>query len=225
MHVGEWMIVIATILGPVLAVQAQKMIERWRSKQDRRFDVFSKLMTTRATLLSPQHVEALNRIDLEFYGDKKYKKVIDAWKAYHDHLNQNTTGEANNAIWENTRNELLVDLLYEMGESLGYEFNKVHIKRAAYFPKGHGDIEQDQTLIRKYMVALLKGDQALKMNVVGFPEMEETDGQKAVQRAVLDVVNLQARALMGATPESLPKEDGLVPVRVEPARSDQQQGR
>ncbi|MDP2815120.1 MAG: hypothetical protein Q8O19_00395, partial [Rectinemataceae bacterium] len=47
----------------------------------RKMHVFSTLMATRATTLSPLHVEALNRIDIEFYKDRKVK---DAWKALLD---------------------------------------------------------------------------------------------------------------------------------------------
>jgi hypothetical protein len=115
MRIGELVMIIATILGPVLAVQAQKWIERWRSKKDRKIEIFTKLMTSRAAPLSVQHVEALNQIDLEFHGDKKYKKVIDAWKALHDHLHQHPEGESQKVVWATKKNDLLVELLMSWG--------------------------------------------------------------------------------------------------------------
>jgi hypothetical protein len=69
---GDLAIVIATLLGPILAVQAQKWIERSRERQQRRVAVFRVLMTTRAALLSPAHVEALNIVPVEFYIDERY---------------------------------------------------------------------------------------------------------------------------------------------------------
>lgn len=44
-------------------------------------------MATRTYGLSWAHVEALNRIDLEFVKSHKTEKaVVEAWRAYHDHL-------------------------------------------------------------------------------------------------------------------------------------------
>jgi len=125
-------------------------------------------MTTRATKLSPLHVEALNQIDIEFYNDKKYKKVIAAWKNYHDFLvNFPPENEQSNALFDKM-DELFVDLLFEMGKSLGYEFDRVHIKRATYFPRGHGEIEQDQHTLRKALVAILTGKKTIPMSVLDF---------------------------------------------------------
>ena len=41
-------LIIATLAGPILAVQAQKWIERVRGKGERKFRVFQTLMMTRA---------------------------------------------------------------------------------------------------------------------------------------------------------------------------------
>ena len=39
-------------------------------------------------------------------------------------------------IWEEKRNDQLSDLLHGMGESLGFDFDKVHIKESWIFSKG-----------------------------------------------------------------------------------------
>lgn len=80
-------IVVATLLGPVLAIQAQKILERSRDRKERRMVIFRTLMATRASVLSPAHVEALNAIPIEFYGNTgKLKEINEAWKLYLDHL-------------------------------------------------------------------------------------------------------------------------------------------
>src|SRR5262249_40760978 len=139
MRITDYLMIAATMLGPILAIQVQKWLERWREDNSRKVAIFKALMTTRATRLSPLHVEALNQIDVEFRG-RKYKKVLEAWKAYHDHLGQKPQEETRAALWGEKMDELLIDLLYEMGNSLKYHFDKTHIKRAAYFPQGHGEI-------------------------------------------------------------------------------------
>jgi len=72
-------LILATVAGPVFAVQAQKFVERVRAARDRREGVFKALMATRGTILSPRHVEALNMIELEFQDDE-FRDVREAWR-------------------------------------------------------------------------------------------------------------------------------------------------
>jgi hypothetical protein len=83
---GDWAIVFATLMGPVLAVQAQKWIESLRRTSEAKDLIFKSLMATRGARLSPEHVRALNMIDLTFYGKgvsrrtKMEQNVLDAWR-------------------------------------------------------------------------------------------------------------------------------------------------
>jgi hypothetical protein len=84
-RIGEIAIMFATVMGPILAVQAQKIIERHREKRHRQIWIFRTLMATRAAALSAGHVEALNAVPIEFY---RTKKIVDSWKEYLDYLSQ-----------------------------------------------------------------------------------------------------------------------------------------
>ena len=65
---------IAIVFATILAVQAQKYLEKGGEIKQRRAWLFRTLMATRATTLSPAHVEALNAVPIEFYGkDQKLK--------------------------------------------------------------------------------------------------------------------------------------------------------
>ena len=80
-------VVFAIIVGPILAIQVQKLIERVTQRKNAKEAIFKVLMSTRGIPLSPEHVRALNMIDIEFYGNnKKNKKVIAAWRLYLDVL-------------------------------------------------------------------------------------------------------------------------------------------
>lgn len=157
--------IIAIFTGPIAAVQVDKILERSRDAKRRRKAVFKTLMSTRGTVLSYSHVEALNRIDLEFSGKKKYKKVIEAWKEYFDHLCQTPTDEQL-SLWLSKREELLTDLLYEMGNKLGYDFDRTLIKRNIYTPEGHHNVEREQQEVRLGMIDLFRGNSSLPMYVV-----------------------------------------------------------
>jgi len=156
----DWLTIVAIILGPLFAVQVQKTIERFIEQRNRQLDIFKTLMATRATPLSNAHVEALNRIDVEFYAAKKIK---DAWKQLFDHFQYNYPQREDQEYQSkidrcvDTATELRVTLLYEMAIELGYTFDRVLLKRGAYTPVAHGDIEQDNLTIRKGLTDLFTG--------------------------------------------------------------------
>lgn len=173
MGISDWLMILAVLVAPILAVQVQKWLERYRDYRERKLRIFKILMATRATGLSAEHVQALNLIDLEFVG-KKYRKTREYWKEYLNHLdNFPREDEKLLPVWGDKKVDLLVKLLIEMGNALGYQFDTVNIKKGAYLPEGHTRIEQEISLLRKRGLQVLFGDAALKMDVQHFPYDEE----------------------------------------------------
>src|SRR5690606_5203216 len=84
--------VLAIVLGPILAVQIQKWLERQKENKQRKVEIFIALMDTRCNVLSHHHVEALDRIDLEFSDDDIYTSVISSWTEYFN--NQHTEADS-----------------------------------------------------------------------------------------------------------------------------------
>ncbi len=163
----------AIILGPVLALFAQRILDNLREKRKLKLALFQTLLTTRATPISIQHVQALNSIELEFYPRKgKNVRAIDAWRIYSEHLNQRRSEDPQQVqAWGDRRQELIVDLLYEMSQCLGYDFEKVMIKRDAYYPSGLTDMENEGSALRKAAVKVFEGQTALKVDIEN-PEVE-----------------------------------------------------
>ncbi|UJW76387.1 DUF6680 family protein [Rhizobium sp. SL42] len=160
-------IICATLLGPVLAVQAQKFLERRREVKERRLAIFRTLMATRAAILSPAHVEALNAVPMEFYGSgAKLRQINESWKLYLDHYDDRLNY---NEAWAQKRVDLFIDLLHLISQFLGYGFSKTQLLRDIYSPKAHGDLEAEQTIIRKRLVALLQGEITLPLAIKEFP--------------------------------------------------------
>lgn len=179
-------IIFAAVAGPILAVQAQKWLERRGASEARQSVIFRTLMATRASNLSLAHVEALNAVPIEFY---RRKAVVDAWKQYLDHMGNDTTA----SNWNDTRITLLVDMLYAMATGLGYSFNKVEIKNEIYSPRKHGDIETDQDIIRRGLARLLSGQVALPMDVKSFPINEAVaKEQDELRKGLLKLLDGQA---------------------------------
>lgn len=177
---GEAAIVFATLLGPVLAVQAQKWIERARERKQRKIGIFRTLMATRAAFLSPAHVEALNAVPIEFYGNTK---IVNSWKEYLDYLSKQGVQPD---VWAARRIDLFVDLLVEMAVFLGYNFNRVEISREVYWPTAHARIEADQQTIREGVAKLFRGEYSIPMDVKSFPvEAQALEEQQDLRRLLL----------------------------------------
>jgi hypothetical protein len=177
--ISDWLMMLAVVLGPILAVQIQKFIERKSESKNNKLKVFQSLMTTRASTLAYQHVSALNMVGLEF-NEKKYSKVVNAWKTYLDHLSSYPKDDLNmQKVWSEKRDDQLSDLLYEMGISLNFDFDKVHIKKAGYFPQAYVDQEMQNNFIRRELTEILLGNKSIPMSVVEFPtDNEALESQK-----------------------------------------------
>lgn len=193
--VSDWLLILATIAGPVLAVQAQKWVERARETTRQKHWIFQTLMTTRATRLSNEHVQALNMIEMVFTGKSaRERAVIDAWRLYADHLNQGAVEEpAAQQAWFNRSDELFVDLLYAMAPVVRYSFDKVQLRRGIYYPKGHFEIETALRNIQAGMASLLSGERALSMKIVELPVSDEqVEAQAELQKRIIDALSGKA---------------------------------
>jgi len=181
MEFKDTLTVAAILLAPLVAVQVQKWIEVFREKQSRKLRIFHTLMSTRRARVSAYHVEALNMIDTEFYyagifkftrKRRRQKAVVTAWKTYLDHLNSlgESPNEAQLEAWIMRGDELFTDLLFDMSHAVGYDFDKVHLKRSIYSPKAHGDEESDQRIIRENLVAILSGNKPIPISLIVSPD-------------------------------------------------------
>ena len=161
-------IAVATFVGPIAAVQAQKWLERGREIKQRRIAIFRALMTTRANVLATAHVDALNSIPLDFLGRAaELKDVISAWSVLLDHLNARNPPDMNR--WGERRVELFVTLLFKISQCLGYEFTELDLKNDFYAPQGHQAVLTDQEVIRRGFVDVFSGTRAFPIEVKNLP--------------------------------------------------------
>ncbi len=193
---SDWIIVSATVAGPILAVQAQKWVERATERGRQRYKVFSTLMVTRGTQLAVEHVTALNSIDLVFasnrpWQSKKDAAVIEAWRLYSQQLNTpfKKDSEAEFIAWNTKRSDLFIDLLMKMAAAVGFKAEKERVL-GAYHPTGHFELEMDQRKVVANAAKVFAGEQPLQMAVVQFPiSNEAVELQQRVQQGLLNVVS------------------------------------
>ncbi|KJM44722.1 hypothetical protein SS30_22025 [Enterobacter roggenkampii] len=186
----------AVIIGPVLAVQIQKTLEQFRERKQSRLSIFRTLMSTRAQRLHREHVQALNMIDIEFYGrkipiikiryqTKKEQTVTHAWKSYNSHLNKIQDYPDIN-IWISKSDDLFTDLLYALSQAMSYDFDKVQLQRDCYRPIAHGDLETTQANILKGLEKVFSGDTALPMFITNAPLNKANPDDEVVSKKTND---------------------------------------
>jgi len=198
MNISDSAIVLATLFSPLIAVQVQKFIEKITERRTAQKRIFYVLMGTRATRVAPDHVQALNMIDLEFSGagwrgqSAKEREVINRWRDYPDHLNAPGADDQNEAraeAWIARSDELFTDLLEALSGCLGYSFNRVELRRGIYRPRAHGIADTRQEVIQRALADVLTGQTPLAMRVTDFPVSQEAmELQQRVQQGLLDVV-------------------------------------
>lgn len=182
LDVKDWILVGATVAGPVLAVQAQKWVERAREATNRRVIVFTTLMATRQSRISMEHVRALNSIDLAFYGRRvlgvtmrgsKSQAVLDAWHDYHAHLcvsyERRPKNDAELRDWTGRGDELFTNLLERLATATNFKFDRQQLKAGSYSPEAHGTVELEQQAVRKLALDVMSGQRPLAMDVKSWP--------------------------------------------------------
>lgn len=159
----------AIILGPIAAVLITRWLDDRRLQRQRRMDVFRTLMRTRRMVLTPDHVGALNLVEIEFHRETD---VISAWKAYWSNLEKKIPPDMPlNEIEQfiRQRDGLLAKLLHAIGKSLGFGIEQLDIFEGGYVPQGWETEYQEQRAIRQALLEVLQGQRAFPVTPVQRP--------------------------------------------------------
>lgn len=168
------------VAGPVLAILVGRLLESFKLKRERRMEIFRALMRTRRVRLAPEHVGALNLVEIEFQGKED---VLREWRAYFEHLGKSypelsggVSGEGgvdNSEVIQKTIRDgekLLAKLLHSIARVMGFKIEQLDIFEGGYAPRGWSNIEQQQQVIRDFMVDMYNGKRYLPVAVTDFRE-------------------------------------------------------
>jgi hypothetical protein len=151
-------IVFATFAGPVAAVLITRWIDRKRALRDRQLEVFRALMRTRKNAIQPDHVNALNLVEIEFHN---VEPVLAAYRDLMRHIN---SGGVADDQWVNKHRSFLTKLLSAMATELGYKIEQLDVFEGGYYPSGWGQESEQQLAMRLGLLELLSGKRSLPVH-------------------------------------------------------------
>lgn len=160
-------IVLATMLGPVLAVWASEYRQQHRALHERKEWVFRTLMSTRAARLHIEHVAAINQIDFAF-PRQSCASVQDAWGLYRQHLRHpdSLSEGAIRQAWQNKANDLLAELLHQMATDLDIPFSKSEITDNSYYPDAYVLDEITERETRRLLLEVLRNGRPINIRPI-----------------------------------------------------------
>lgn len=150
--------VFAIAFSPLVAVQVTRRLDDRKQDRARKLAIFSSLMKTRAARLDPEHVAALNLIEVEFFGDNK---VVSAYRKYIDHLSSPLPAVSEQERYFHQRHQLFLEVLYMIGHNLGFNFDKNDLNVFAYTPQGWGEDLEVQRNNSIMLGQLMRGERPL----------------------------------------------------------------
>jgi hypothetical protein len=174
-----WAIVAATGLGPIIAI----LITLWRgavtNKYQRRLHVFRTLMATRKIGISPDHVNALNLVEVDFY---ECQKVEEAWSDYKDHLNDISKPEDD--TWREKKEKLLAKLLYEIAAVLRFKLPAIDIFKGGYAPSGWAHRDMRYMGAYEYIYELSQGKKVVPIWLTGITQQQPPPSNPTNQETI-----------------------------------------
>jgi len=178
--------ILAIFLGPILAVWITRKIDNDHASRERRMDIFRTLMRTRKTPIDPEHVAAINLIEIEFANENM---VVDAWKKYLSSLGERIADPEDPREQDNLekkRNTLLTKLIHEIAKSLNFRVEQLDILEGNYYPQGWSDEFREQLKFRRALLGVFQGstsphDQPFVLQRSNDPYPPKPEIQKAEQ--------------------------------------------
>lgn len=162
-----WITTCAIAVGPLGAVLVTYFLQRKNDALQRRMFVFRTIMSTRRTPLSPERVQALNLVDIEFHKNMdvlaKFSMLL---ATYNDRVRWMSEDVGIRKAITDEVDDRTVLLLKEMGKTLGFKLENLDLLRGGYYPEAFKVLELQQNEIREFLVGLNQGTRVLKTAVI-----------------------------------------------------------
>lgn len=130
----NWILVFATLLGPIIAVLITIWAEKRRATKQIRSNIVQTLLNTRMRANDIQYQMAIMAVAVEYRDDKS---VMAAHKAYMNHVEIEPAPGSEEAH-DKVTGQKLVALLKLLFDRIGTQFSEADIDKMSYHTKGVG---------------------------------------------------------------------------------------
>lgn len=155
---------IAILIGPIAAVVVTRQLDNRNATYARRYQVFRDLVRTRSAKLSPEHVNALNLVEIEF---SQYTRVKGSWSRYMDSLSSRvpmTEATSNDHLLR--RDQLFIKLVQDIANVLGMRHVDItDVMTTNYYPQGWQTDEEEQRQLRQLLISFLSGNHPIPVRL------------------------------------------------------------
>lgn len=160
----DWAVVLATFVGPVVAVVITLCYQERSARNRSREDLFVAMMRTRRTPTNIEFVGALNLVPVHFWRDKLVMKRYAELMAVFSDPSWHVV-DARLRLIEQVDMKVAY-LLSELSKAVKRPVEQLEILRGAYAPQGWKDEEQAQADLRNSLAQLLGGARALPVFIL-----------------------------------------------------------
>lgn len=171
----DWAVVIATFVGPIVAVGITLWAQARDNRKRNRMELFSNMMRSRRNPTANEFVGSLNLVPVHFHSDQTViARYAELMAIFSDKMWRSKDPDDLRQI--NEKVELAIAyLLSAMSKVLGVPIEQLAILRGAYVPQGSVDEEQLNRDIRLAMRDLLHGQRFLPVLPVPPPNADEEE--------------------------------------------------
>jgi hypothetical protein len=160
----DWAVVLATFVGPIVAVIITLWYQERSSRNKSREDLFVAMMRTRRTPINIEFVGALNLVPVHFWKDRLVMQRYAELMAVFSDPSWSVI-EARSRLVEQVEVKVAY-LLSELSKAVSRPVEQLEILRGAYAPQGWKDEEQAQADLRSALSQLLSGARALPVFIL-----------------------------------------------------------
>jgi hypothetical protein len=118
-------------------------------------------------------VNALNLVDIEFSDQPKVLSALRNLLAVYNDRNRwiNENEVVRRQLLDDV-DEKSVRLIQEIAKCLGYSFEQLDILRGGYYPEAFGLIEEQQKVVREFLVGLRAGQMFVPVAVLDYTQVQ-----------------------------------------------------
>ena len=171
----EWLTFFAILLGPLVGIWVTRWVDKINKLKQQQMTILNVLLGSRGQELSEKYIEAINLIPVYFQNETK---VLASWEIFLSHAHSESWNSSDQGVVDSAADRwhaLKDDLIEEIARSLQIKLPKKNEHKKGYYPRAWGNVENEQTQIRRAAIEVLEGKRSL-LTTTSIHNLNPTEG-------------------------------------------------